>query len=224
MNYRGNENMTEIAPSILSADFANLREEVEKVKTAKYLHFDIMDGNYVPNITFGPGILKSIRPYSKQIFDTHLMLKNPEKYNDTFAKAGSDIITVHIEIVKHLDSVIEQIKKAGCKAGVALNPATHLSNIEYILEKLDLVLLMTVNPGFGGQEFIPYMYKKIRNLREIIDKRNLKVKLEIDGGVNAFNIKKIADTGVDIIVAGSAIFENSDPAKILGKLSNIIAF
>jgi len=215
--------MTEIAPSILSADFANLREEVEKVKTAKYLHLDIMDGNYVPNITFGPGILKSIRPYSKQIFDTHLMINNPEKYIDTFAKAGSDIITVHIEIVKHLDSVIEQIKKAGCKAGVALNPATPLNSIEHILEKLDLVLLMTVNPGFGGQEFIPYMYEKIRILRKILDKQNLKVKLEIDGGVNALNLKKIADTGVDIIVAGSAIFENRDPAVILKQFSKKIA-
>jgi len=213
--------MADIAPSILAADFANLRNEISKVKEAKYIHLDIMDGQYVPNISFGPGIVEALRPYSKQLFDTHLMIKNPEKYIDKFAEAGSDIITIQAETVTHLDRVINQVKEAGCKVGVALNPATSLSVLDYVLENLDMVLIMTVNPGFGGQKFIPEMEKKIIQLRKMIDNKDLETIIQIDGGVNLDNIEKLKNLGVDLFVAGSAIFKADDPALILKKMQSI---
>ncbi len=212
--------MTEIAPSILSADFSNLREEIRKVSIARYLHLDIMDGAFVPNLTFGPGLIKALRPHTKQVFDTHLMIENPEKYIKLFAEAGSDIITIHAEAVNHLDKVVEQIKEYGCQVGVALNPSTSLSVLDYILEKLDMVLLMTVNPGFGGQEFISGMYTKIKALKNIINTKSLNTKIEVDGGVNVDNIIDIKQAGVDIIVTGSAIFKASNPTQILNIMKN----
>lgn len=213
--------MADIAPSILAADFANLGKEMSKVKEAKYIHLDIMDGQYVPNISFGPGIIEALRPYSKQIFDTHLMILEPEKYIKEFAKAGSNIITIHAEAVTHLDRVINQVKEAGCKVGVALNPATSLSVLDHVLKDLDQVLIMTVNPGFGGQKFIPQMEDKIKDLRKMIDNKNLETMIQIDGGVNLDNIEKLKVLGVDLFVAGSAIFKADDPALILKKMQSL---
>ena len=214
--------MADIAPSILAADFANLSKEINKVKDAKYIHLDIMDGLFVPNITFGPGIVRALRPYTEQIFDTHLMIREPEKYIEEFAEAGSDIITIHVEAVTHLDRVINQVKEAGCRVGVALNPSTSLSVLEYVLEDLDQVLIMTVNPGFGGQKFVPQMKNKIKKLREMIDSRHLETIIQIDGGVNRNNIKELSDIGVDLFVAGSAIFKTDDPAATLKEIKGLI--
>ena len=180
-----------------------------------------MDGQYVPNISFGPGIIEALRPYSKQIFDTHLMILEPEKYIKEFAKAGSNIITIHAEAVTHLDRVINQVKEAGCKVGVALNPATSLSVLDHVLKDLDQVLIMTVNPGFGGQKFIPQMEDKIKDLRKMIDNKNLETMIQIDGGVNLDNIEKLKVLGVDLFVAGSAIFKADDPALILKKMQSL---
>jgi len=213
--------MADIAPSILAADFANLKKEINKVKEARYIHLDIMDGQYVPNISFGPGIVKALRPYSKQIFDTHLMIQNPEKYIEKFSEAGSDIITIHAESVTHIDRVVNLIKETGCKAGVALNPGTSLSVLDYVLEDLDMVLIMTVNPGFGGQKFIPQMEDKIIRLRKMIDHKALETIIQIDGGVNLDNMEKLKKLGVDLFVAGSAIFKAEDPALILKKMHTI---
>lgn len=215
--------MAEIIPSLLAADFSNLRKEISRVSETNYLHFDIMDGNFVPNISFGTSIIKALRPYSKQIFDTHLMIINPERYIEEFAKVGSDIITFHVEAVTHLDRVITQVKETGCKVGVALNPATPLSVLDYVLEKLDQVLIMTVNPGFGGQEFIPKMVEKIKFLREIIDKRNLKIKIQVDGGVSLNNLSELSELGIDLFVAGSAVFKADNPAEVLDKMNKILS-
>ena len=210
--------MSNFAPSILAADFSKLKEEIEQVTAATYLHLDVMDGRFVPNITFGPMLIKDLRPYSKALFDTHLMIIEPERYIEEFAAAGSDIITVHVEAVTHLDRVVNQIKENGCQAGLALTPTTPLSVLDHILTELDLVLLMTVNPGYGGQRFIPYMIDKIVDLRRLIDQRGLAVKLQIDGGVNSSNVKELAQAGVDIFVAGSAIFGAPDPGQQLKKM------
>ncbi|NLM96970.1 MAG: ribulose-phosphate 3-epimerase [Halanaerobiaceae bacterium] len=214
--------MAEILPSLLAADFSNLREEIRNVYEAKILHFDIMDGNYVPNISFGPGIIKALRPYTEQIFDIHLMIVNPERYIEEFVLAGSDVITFHAEAVTHLDRVITQVKETGARAGVALNPHTPLSVLDYVLEKLDQVLIMTVNPGFGGQEFIPQMVEKIKLLRKTIDERNLETKIQIDGGVGLDNLEELAGLGIDLFVAGSAIFSADNPADVLKKMNKIL--
>lgn len=214
--------MAEFAPSILAADFSDLRTEIKKVKKAKYIHLDIMDGNFVPNISFGPGVVRALRPYSDQMFDTHLMIDSPQKYIEIFADAGSDIITFHAEAVTHLDRVINQVKDAGCRVGLALNPATSLSVLDYVLSDLDQVLLLTVNPGFGGQKFIPQMAGKIQSLRSIIDERELDVKIQIDGGINLSNVKDLADLGVDLFVTGSAIFKSQDPSTCLDKFRDSI--
>ncbi|MEJ6950878.1 ribulose-phosphate 3-epimerase [Natronospora cellulosivora (SeqCode)] len=210
--------MTEIAPSILAADFSKLKQDISKVEKAKYLHLDIMDGHFVPNISFGPGIVKAIRPHSNMFFDTHLMIYEPEKYIQQFADAGSDIITIQVEAVNHLDRVIHQIKDLGCQAGLSLNPATPLSVLDYIIQELDQVLIMTVNPGFGGQTFIPQMKEKIKTLREMIDDRGLDIRIEIDGGVNLDNILELKQLGVDLFVLGSSIFKTEDPEKTLKEL------
>lgn len=215
-------NKFEIAPSILASDFSNLREEIAQVKTASYLHLDVMDGAFVPNITFGPGLIEAIRPHSELSFDTHLMIENPGKYIKDFAEAGSDIITFHAEASQHIHRVIQKIKNNQCQAGVALNPATSLSEIEYVLPELELILIMSVNPGFGGQEFIPEIYDKITRLSQLIDNRNLDVKIAVDGGINLDNLKRVVEAGTDIIIAGSAIFKADDPGQSVAEFKNSI--
>lgn len=201
--------MNYLAPSILSADFSKLGEELALVEknNVTILHIDVMDGMFVPSISLGFPVIESIRKNSGMVFDVHLMIKEPERYLDRFAEAGADIITVHAEACLHLHRTIQQIKQLGKKCGVALNPATPLSALDYVLEDLDMVLLMTVNPGFGGQSFIPAMYKKIEKLRETITKRNLNIDIEVDGGIKAGNAKQVTEAGANILVAGSAVFE-----------------
>ncbi|MGI5931971.1 MAG: ribulose-phosphate 3-epimerase [Eubacterium sp.] len=197
-----------LAPSLLSADFAQLGEQVKELDElgAQYVHIDVMDGMFVPSISFGLPVIRSIRPYSERIFDVHLMIEEPVRYITEFAQAGADLITVHAEACKHLDRTVMAIKDAGLLAGVALNPATSLSVLDEILPELDMVLLMSVNPGFGGQKYIPYVTKKIRNLRSRIDTLGCSVDIEVDGGVNLNNVQEIMDAGANIIVAGSAVF------------------
>ena len=203
--------MIKLAPSILSADFARLLEDVKKVEQAgcEYLHIDVMDGHFVPNITLGPAIVKSLRKDVNMVFDTHLMIENPDNYIKDFVDAGSDIIVVHAEACNHLHRTIQNIKSYNIKAGVALNPATPIETIKHVLEDVDMVLVMTVNPGFGGQSFIEGMIEKIEELKKLIDEKKLKVDIQVDGGIKPDNIDKVVKAGANIIVAGSAIF-NSD--------------
>ncbi len=209
--------MGKIAPSILSADFTRLGEEVRAVEQAgaDYIHIDVMDGHFVPNITIGPMIVKAVRKVTKLPLDVHLMILNPDQFIDDFVKAGADLISVHAEALDHLHRSIQYIRKAGAKSVVSLNPATPLQGIEYILEDLDMVLLMTVNPGFEGQAFIPEMLPKIERLREMIDKRGLNIELEVDGGISPENIHLASSAGADVFVAGSAIFYSNDYAATI---------
>ena len=204
--------MIKLAPSILSADFARLLEDVKKVEKAgcEYLHIDVMDGHFVPNITLGPAIVKSLRKDVNMVFDAHLMIENPDNYIKEFADAGCDIIVVHQEACTHLHRTIQNIKSHGIKAGVALNPATPIETIKYVLEDVDMVLLMSVNPGFGGQSYIPVVTKKIKELRALIDEMGLDIDIEVDGGVKPSNISEVVNAGANVIVAGSAIFNAGD--------------
>lgn len=204
--------MAKISPSILSADFGNLKEEILKLERggADYIHLDVMDGIFVPNITFGPPVIKKLKDITQTPFDVHLMIDRPERYIKDFVAAGADIITVHEESTIHLHRTIEEIKSHGVKAGVALNPSTPLDSLEYVLDYIDLVLIMTVNPGSGGQKFIASMEGKIKNMRQIIDERNLNILLEADGGIKLDNAKEVIRCGLDIIVVGSGIFEAED--------------
>ncbi len=200
-----------IAPSILSADFSRLGEEVKEVEKAgaDWIHIDVMDGHFVPNITIGPSVVKSIRKHSRLPFDVHLMIETPEKYIEDFAQAGADWIVVHAETCTHVHRTIQQIKNTGAKAGIALNPGTPVCIIEPMLTEIDLVLVMSVNPGFGGQKFIDTVISKIAKLRQIIDSENLNVLIEVDGGVNRETIGTLAKYGVDVYVAGTAVFNGN---------------
>ena len=204
--------MIKIAPSILSADFSALGNELKRVEAAgaDYIHIDVMDGHFVPNITFGPPVVKAIRKYTKLPFDVHLMITDPDKYIDDFVNAGADIITVHAEACVHLNRTIQNIKDKGIKAGVVLNPATSLSVLDWVLNDIDMVLIMSVNPGFGGQKYIERCTSKIAALKEKIDSLNLKTDIEVDGGITADNIGKVVKAGANVIVAGSAIFKHKD--------------
>ena len=210
-----------ISPSLLAADFANLQASVAKIESSvEMLHLDVMDGNFVPNISFGPCVIAALRPHSKLFFDVHLMVTNPQDYIEPFRQAGAQLITVHVETAPHLHRIVQSIHAAGMQAGVALNPSTSLSTIEEILPDVDVVLLMSVNPGFGGQSFIESSLDKIARLKKMIDERGLNTIIEIDGGVSPKNSSAIKKAGATALVAGSAVYNAEDMVKTIAELRN----
>ncbi len=218
--------MIKLAPSILSADFARLGEQIAEVTMAgaDYIHVDVMDGHFVPNITIGAAVVASIRPATSLPLDVHLMIENPERYISDFVKAGADIITLHVEACPHLHDTIRLIRQLGVKAGVSLNPATPLSAVEEFISHVDLVLVMSVNPGFGGQSFIPATLPKIAGMRRILADRKLGTELEVDGGINAGNARKIVEAGADVLVAGNSIFRTEEGiGKALRRLREAVS-
>ncbi len=212
-----------IAPSVLAADFTNLRAEIDMVNAseADWIHLDVMDGRFVPNITFGMMIIEAIRKMATKPLDVHLMIVEPEKYIESFRKAGADVITVHYEVCPNLHRTLQQIRATGAKVGVALNPHTPVTVLEDVLEMLDLVCLMSVNPGFGGQKFIYQTLNKIRKLRTMMDERNLDCHIEIDGGVGLQNVEVILQAGADVLVAGSSVFNAENPTKAIADFKAI---
>jgi ribulose-phosphate 3-epimerase len=216
--------MNRLAPSILSADFSELGEQVSLIENAgaHIVHIDVMDGHFVPNISFGSTVMKSLLGKTKLPFDVHLMIENPDQYMEDFITDNTEFITVHAEACPHLHRSIQHIKSLGVKAGVSLNPATPVSVLENIIDDLDLVLIMSVNPGFGGQKFIPFSLDKIKELKDMKDKRNPKLEIEIDGGINLDNIKTVTDAGVNIVVAGSSVFGAADIEKRVKEFLELI--
>jgi len=213
-----------IAPSILSADFSKLGDEIKAVEDAgaDWIHVDVMDGHFVPNITIGPLVVEAARQVTSLPLDVHLMIENPERYIKDFAKAGADLISVQVEACVHLNRTIQMIKESGLRAGVVLNPATPLSSVEWIIEYVDLVMIMSVNPGFGGQAFIPNSLDRIKALRKMIQENGLTTLIEIDGGVNEKTIQAVSEAGVDVFVAGSAIFGSPDYKKAIARFRELI--
>ncbi|MBP5504852.1 MAG: ribulose-phosphate 3-epimerase [Bacteroidales bacterium] len=211
-----------IAPSLLSANFGNLEKDIEMLNASQctWFHLDVMDGVFVPNISFGMPVVKDIARLAKKPLDAHLMIVNPDKFIDSFAKLGVEYLTVHLEACTHLDRTIAAIHTAGMKAGVAVNPHTNVSLLEDVLDQIDLALIMSVNPGFGGQEFIPHSVEKVRKLRKMIDESGSKCLIEIDGGINCDNVGMLAAAGVDAFVAGSSVFGSKDPAQTIAFMAN----
>jgi len=207
-----------IAPSILSADFSKLGDEVQAIDEAgcDYIHIDVMDGHFVPNLTFGPPVIRNIRPVTEKVFDVHLMINPAQPYLSDYAEAGADIITVHVEADDHLDRSLQMIRGLGKKAGVSLNPSTPETAIEHVIDKVDLILVMTVNPGFSGQSFIESQVEKIRRIKAMIGDRPIEI--EVDGGINADNVKTVTEAGANVVVAGSAVFSGDDYAAAIGAL------
>ncbi len=216
--------MIRLAPSILSADFANLERDIHRVQEAgaKVIHVDVMDGHFVPNITIGPPVVKALRKHITGVMDVHLMIENPERYLEAFKDAGADTLTVHIEATKHVHRLVQQIKSLGMKAGVALNPGTPVSALDCILEDVDLVLIMTVNPGFGGQKFIPHSLHKLEELRSKIRTVNKEIIVEVDGGIDLTNIETVLQKGAQWVVAGSSVYQAPDIRKRMEDFSKII--
>ncbi len=212
--------MALVAPSILSANFNNLEKDIKSISTADYVHIDVMDGQFVPNITIGPVVIKNLKKITSLPLDVHLMIVKPENFIQDFRNTGADIITVHYEASHHLDRLIHQIKASGAKAGISINPATPVEVLFPVLELIDLVLIMSVNPGFGGQKFIPYTLEKVRTLKNKITALGLNTLIEIDGGVTTDNAKEIVNAGVDILVAGSTVFNSNDIPATISALKN----